>query len=115
MEPAKYDEPELGPRRSELFLEYQLSLEDIIMPNRPSQKLVHSIRDGAIEVALWPNEGDKGAFYCVTSPRSYKQDDERKDGDSYSQNESVAPAKLLDRAHTWILSQQQQRSQQAAD
>ena len=77
------------------------------MPNDSSQELVHSIRDDAIAVALWRNESEKGEFYSATSPRSYKRGEERKHGDSYGQDGWLALAKLLDRAHTWILSQLQ--------
>ena len=80
-----------------------------------ARKPVHKLRDGAIELAIWKNEGDKGAFFSVTHRRSYKQGDEWKESDSYGQDDLLTLAKLLDLAHTWILTQQQQqRSQQAA-
>ena len=80
----------------------------------PSKKPVHKLRDGAIEVAIWKNDGEKGPWYNVTHSRSYKQGDEWKESDSYGQDDLLVLAKLLDLAHTWILSQQQQQAQQAA-
>jgi hypothetical protein len=34
------------------------------MTNKP----VHKLRDGAIEVSIWKNEGEKGPRYSVISP-----------------------------------------------
>jgi hypothetical protein len=86
------------------------------MTNKPaSNKPVHKIRDGAIEVSVWKNEGEKGPWYSVTHRRSYKQGEEWKDSDSYGEGDLLPLAKLLDLAHTWILTQQQtHRAQQAA-
>jgi hypothetical protein len=77
-------------------------------------KPVHKIRDGAIDISIWKNEGDKGVWYSVTARRSYKKDDQWKDADSYGQDDLLVLAKLLDLAHTWILSQQQQQPKQQA-
>jgi hypothetical protein len=79
-------------------------------PNKP----VHELRDGAIKVTIWRNEGEKGPWFSVNHRRSFKQGDEWKETDSYGQDDLLPLAKLLDLAHTWILGQQQQRSQQAA-
>jgi len=84
------------------------------MTNKPSSKPIHKIRDGTIEVSIWKNEGEKGPWYSVSPRRSYKQGEEWKESDSYGQDDLLPLAKLLDLAHTWILTQQQQRSQQAA-
>jgi hypothetical protein len=78
------------------------------------RKPVHTIRDGGIEVAIWKNDGDKGPRFSVTHRRSYKQGEEWKESDSYGADDLLPLAKLLDLAHTWILSQQQQRTQQQA-
>ena len=40
------------------------------------KKSVHTIRDGAIEVAVREVQGDKGTFYNATTRRSYKQGDQ---------------------------------------
>jgi hypothetical protein len=78
-------------------------------------KPAHKIRDGAIEVAIWRNDSDKGVWYSVTTRRSYKQNEEWKDADSYGQDDLLVLAKLLDLAHTWIVdTQNQQRAKQAA-
>jgi hypothetical protein len=79
------------------------------------EKPVHKLRDGAIEVAIWRNEGEKGPWYSVTATRSYKQGEEWKQSDSFGQDDLLALAKLLDLAHTWMLTQHEQaRGQQAA-
>jgi hypothetical protein len=85
------------------------------MSDKPAKKPVHKIRDGAIDLAIWQNDSDKGPWFSVTARRSYKKDDEWKDADSYGQDDLLVLAKLLDLAHTWILNaQQEQRAQKAA-
>lgn len=80
------------------------------------RKPVHKLNDGAIEVAVWQNEGNNGPFYSVTHRRSYKQKDEWKESDSYGQDDLLVLCKLLDLAHTWCLihQSQQKRAKQAA-
>jgi uncharacterized protein (DUF736 family) len=90
-------------------------MEDTAMSNKQaSNKPAHRIRSGAIEVAIWRNDGDKGPWYSVTASRSYKQGEEWKQTDSYGQDDLLVLAKLLDMAHTWIMGQPQQSKQQAA-
>jgi hypothetical protein len=67
----------------------------------------HKIRSGALEVTIWKNDGDKGAWYSVTPRRSYKQGEKWKETDSFGFDDLLVLAKLLDLAHTWILERQQ--------
>jgi uncharacterized protein (DUF736 family) len=83
------------------------------MTNNEKPKPAHKLRDGAIEVAIWRNESDKGPWYSVTHRRSYKVGDEWKESDSYGSDDLLHLAKLLDTAHTWILTQQQHAKSQA--
>lgn len=69
------------------------------------EKPAHKIRAGAIEVAVWQNSGEKGPWYSVTMSRSYKQGEEWKQTDSYGADDLLLLAKLLDQAHSWIISQ----------
>ncbi len=78
-----------------------------------TRKPAQRFRDGALEVAVWRNESDKGPWFSVTSSRSYKQGEEWKQSDNFGKDDILPLCKLLDLAHTWILNQQQ-RSQQAA-
>ena len=68
-------------------------------------KPVHKIRSGAIEVAIWRNENEKGPWYSVTMNRSYKKDDKWAQADNYGSDDLLLLAKLLDQAHSWIISQ----------
>jgi hypothetical protein len=68
-------------------------------------KPAHTIRAGAIEVAIWRNDGEKGPWYSVTMSRSYKQGEEWKQSDSFGSDDLLLLAKLLDQAHSWIISQ----------
>jgi hypothetical protein len=79
-----------------------------------NEKPAHKIRAGALEVAIWRRDGEKGAFYNVSMSRSYKQGEEWKQSDSYGADDLLLLAKLLDMAHTWVMNQQQQSKQQAA-
>jgi hypothetical protein len=79
-----------------------------------ARKPAEKFRDGAIEVAVWRNENEKGPWFSVTSTRSYKQGEEWKQSDNFGKDDILPLCKLLDQAHSWILNQLQQRSQQAA-
>jgi hypothetical protein len=69
---------------------------------KPSQKPVEKLRSGAVEVAIWRKESEKGPFHSVTMSRSYKQGEEWKQADSFSGDEVLILSKLLDMADTWM-------------
>jgi hypothetical protein len=71
------------------------------MSSKP--KPVHISGVGAIEVAVWKNDTDKGSFYSVTMSRSFKKGEEWKQADSFGQDDLLLLAKLLDQAHSWML------------
>jgi hypothetical protein len=56
----------------------------------------------------------RGRGFSVTASRSYKQGEEWKQSDSFGYDDLLVLAKLLDMAHTWICTQQQQSKQKAA-
>jgi hypothetical protein len=80
------------------------------MTNKP----VHKLRDGAIEVSIWRNDGEKGPWYSVSHRRSYKQGEEWKESDSYGADDLLTLSKLLDLAHTWTLQNPLPKPQQQA-
>ena len=80
-------------------------------------KPVKDFSDGTIRISVWRNQSEHGPMFSVTCRRRYKDKtaDEWKDSYSYGQDDILHLAKLLDLAHTWILTeQQQQRTQKAA-
>jgi hypothetical protein len=79
-----------------------------------NEKPVHKIRSQAIEVAIWQRDGEKGPFYSVSISRSYKQGEEWKQTDSYGADDLLLLAKLLDQAHSWMLTQRQDQLGQKA-
>ncbi len=85
-------------------------------PKPKASKPVKEFSDGPIKVAVWRSEGEHGPRYSVTCRRRYKDKaaDEWKDSYSYGQDDILALRKLLDLAHTFILTEQQQRAQRAA-
>jgi hypothetical protein len=72
-------------------------------------KPAHTIRSGALSVSIWQNSSDKGSWFSVTPSRTYKQGDEWKDTNRFDFDDLMTLAKLIDLAHTWILTQQTER------
>jgi len=65
---------------------------------KPAQKF----RDRNLTVTIWKNQGDNGPWYSVTPARTYKQGDAWKETDSYSDDELLRLAQLLEDAYRWI-------------
>ena len=66
----------------------------------------HKLRDGALQVTIWRNSGEKGNWYSAVPSRGYKQEDAWKETDSLGFDDLLTMAKLFDLAHTWIMHQQ---------
>jgi hypothetical protein len=81
--------------------------KDSTMPDKA--KPAHKIRSGALTVTIWKNDNEKGSWYSVTPSRSYKQNEEWKESDSFAFDDLMTLAKLLDLAHTWILTELAER------
>jgi hypothetical protein len=65
-------------------------------------KPVHEVRDGALKVSVWQNEGEYGPRYSVTSRRRYKDGEEWKDTQSYGEDDLLPLAELYRDAYAWI-------------
>ena len=66
-------------------------------------KPVHKIRDGLLTANIWANEmTDKGVFYSVTFERSYKDGEEWKSTNSYSNGDILKMARLAEKAYDKI-------------
>jgi len=61
-----------------------------------------SIRLGAIEAAIWENEGKNGPFYSVTVKRSYREGETWKDSGSFGERDCIALARIALEANAWI-------------
>jgi hypothetical protein len=70
-------------------------------------KPAHKIRHRNITVTIWKNSGDKGAWYSATPSRTYKQNEEWKESDSFGEDDLLLLAQLLTEAHGWIRSAEQ--------
>ncbi len=66
---------------------------------------VHEIRFGQVRAAIWENQTEKGIRHNVTVSRSYKVGDQWKDSSSFSRDDLLLLAKMIDACHTWILAQ----------
>jgi len=63
----------------------------------------HKLRDGALQVTIWRNPGEKGNWYSVIPSRGYKKGDAWKQTESLGSDDLLAMSKLLSQAHTWIV------------
>lgn len=52
-------------------------------PRRPS----HTVKIGAIEAAVWENEGKNGTFYATTLKRTFRDGEEWKESNSYGERD----------------------------
>jgi hypothetical protein len=66
---------------------------------------VHEVRAGRIRAAIWANPSDKGVRHSVTFSRLYKDADEWKDSQSFGRDDLLLLAKVIDKAHSWIIEQ----------
>ena len=63
----------------------------------------HKFRDGALQVTIWRNHGEKGNWYSTTHSRGYKDGDGVwKETDSLRFDDLLPMGKLLNQAHSWI-------------
>ncbi len=70
-------------------------------------KPAHKIRSGALTVTIWRKQGEKSPWFSAELTRSYKQGEEWKESTSLGYDDLLTAAKLLDMAHSWIMSQSQ--------
>ena len=69
---------------------------------------VHEVRAGRIRAAIWANPSEKGVWHTVTLSRLYKDGDEWKDSQSFGRDDLLLLAKVIDKAHSWIIDQMAQ-------
>ena len=79
--------------------------------SRASRKQpAHRVRMSRVEAAIWENQGETGTWYNVTVSRSYRDaSDEWKSTDSFSADDLLVLAKVVNEAHSWIIHKHQQR------
>ena len=72
-------------------------------PPTTSKRPVHSVRLGAIEVAIWANPNAAGViYYNATLSRTYWDGEDIMNADSFGRDDLLVVAKVADMAHTWI-------------
>ena len=65
-------------------------------------------RDGVLQVVVWRNSGERGAYYTVNIQRSFKREnDSWGETDSLGQDDLLAMAELFREAYAWIKRQKQ--------
>lgn len=76
------------------------------MATKQTKKPVKEVRMGRIRAAIWENETTNGTRFNVTVSRLYKDDsDNWKDSNSFGRDDLPIVAKVVDRCHTWIFSE----------
>jgi hypothetical protein len=76
-------------------------------------KPAHKIRHRGLTVTIWKNASDNGPWFSVTPSRVYKHGDEWREANSYSDDELLLLAQLLEEAHQWIRTAEQAERQAA--
>jgi hypothetical protein len=76
--------------------------------NRPAHKIRGSAGSG-LTLTIWQHDSDKGHWYSATPSRSYKQGDEWKESNSYSQQDFLELAEMFREAHSWVKEQARAR------
>lgn len=72
------------------------------MSKPETKKPVHKTRAGAIEAAIWENDGREGVFYNFTLGRLYKGADGWKTAPSFSHKNAADIAAASSSAAAWI-------------
>ena len=73
--------------------------------NGSNARPVKEIRMGRIRAAVWENETQNGTLFNVTVSRLYKDGNNWKDSSSFGRDDLLVVAKVVDRCHTWIHSE----------
>lgn len=77
-----------------------------------NRRPVENIRHGNVEIAIWRNQGENGAFYSASAPTiRYKDGEEWKEGSSYSRHDLLDVAEAAREAALKIRDLQKSRSQ----
>ena len=58
------------------------------------------IRDGAIKIAIWENEGEKGTFFSATISKTYSKNGEPHDGHNFSGTDLLRISELARQAYS---------------
>ncbi len=66
---------------------------------------------GRIRAAIWENETQNGTRHNVTISRIYKDGDDWKDTTSFGRDDLLLVGKVMDRAHSWIFTQNAKSSE----
>lgn len=75
---------------------------------------VHEVKAGRIRAAIWANASEKGTWHSVTLSRLYKDGEEWKDSSSFGKDDLLLLAKVIDKAHSWIIEHTAQELEPAA-
>ena len=67
-----------------------------------NQKPVETLSDGALQVSIWKNESENGAFYSAKIVRRYKDGEDWKDANSFSGGDVLKVANLMQKAYDVI-------------
>lgn len=81
------------------------------MNNQP----IEQVRLGTIRAAIWENQGQNGTRYTATLSRLYRDKDQWKSSHTLGRDDLLLGAKVLDLAHSRIMTLQKQAEPQAPE
>ena len=71
------------------------------------------IRDGAMKITIWENEGEKGTFFTANITKTYKKDEVLHDGHNFSGTDLLRIAELAKEAYAEINSLRREHAKNA--
>ncbi len=76
---------------------------------------IHTIRIGLIKAAVWHRDTRAGERHTVSLVRLFRDGDVWKESTRFGRDDLLQAAKVLDRAHTWIHSQNHNERNEVSD
>lgn len=79
-----------------------------------ARRPVFNAKYGAVEAAVWQNDGQKGAWFATTFKRSYRDGEEWKESDSYGERDLLSLARCALDAQAFIAQQMREAARERA-
>ena len=75
------------------------------MNDQPNQRPARVLRDGMLKATIWKNQGEKGPFFTATLSKTFEQNGDLKDGNSFAGADLLKISELAREAYTEIRDQ----------
>ena len=75
--------------------------------NKKNSRPAHTVRHGMVRATVWPQQGEKGAWFNVIVDRGYRDKEGAWQKTNYLTREDLLPAaRALEHAYDWIVTKQ---------